>query len=127
MPKRPFSLADKPPVPPSGRSRTGEVLTVGPPVPREDNRRFLLARGLYHALLTTRDSQRLITDASSWNQKASRAFAAEFLAPQESLMNVIGSSAVDSELVEQLSGKFRVSRIVIERQLENAGISVLFE
>ena len=66
-----------------GRSgRNGDVVVAGPQPPREDNRRFLNSRSIYHALVTTRNSRRLVTESFSWDQKASRAFAAELIAPQ---------------------------------------------
>lgn len=111
-----------------GRSAIdGNLVAAGPGPSREDSRRFLNARSLYHALVTTRESHRLVTDAFSWDQKASRAFAAELLAPQQALASSLSSSGADSSDVERLSDQFIVSAIVVQRQLENAGISVLPE
>jgi hypothetical protein len=105
-----------------GRSPSGEVVTAGPQPPRQDSQRFLIARSLYHALVTSQESRRLVTNAYSWDQKASRAFAAELLAPQEAIENRIGTSEADRETVERLSHQFNVSAKVIEKQLQNAGI-----
>jgi hypothetical protein len=111
-----------------GRSADdGDVVAAGPQPVRPDSRRFLNARSLYHALVTTRESHRLVTDAFSWDQKASRAFAAELLAPQQALANSISSSGADSSAIEELSHDFEVSTRVIERQLANAGICVSSE
>jgi hypothetical protein len=109
-----------------GRSAE-EIVSAGPAPPREDSQRFLIARSLYHALVTTGSSQRLVTDAFSWDQKASRAFAAELLAPRSALAERISPSGADSAAIESLSREFKASTIVIEHQLENAGISLASE
>lgn len=44
--------------------------------------RFLAGRGLYLTLCETTRGPRLVTDARTWLQRASRAFAAELLAPR---------------------------------------------
>ena len=102
-------------------------MAAGPQPSRPDNQRFLNARSLYHALVTTRNSRRLVTDAFSWDQKASRAFAAELIAPQQALVARLSGSYADSLKIESLSREFKVSTIVIEKQLENAGVSLLYE
>ena len=83
------------------------------------------------ALYATEDqlvkSQRLVTDAYSWHQKASRAFAAELLAPKRALANRIETTPVDRQTIENLSREFRASTMVISRQLENAEIPLSFE
>ena len=111
-----------------GRSeRDGDIVAAGPQPSRQDNQRFLNARSLYHALHTTRNSPRLVTDAFSWDQKASRAFAAELIAPQQALVDRLSGSRADSAKVESLSREFKASTIVIERQLENAGVSLSYD
>ena len=76
-----------------GRSaRDGDIVVAGPQPSRQDSQRFLNARSLYHALVTTQNSHRLVTDAFSWDQKASRAFAAELLAPQQAVANRVPAS-----------------------------------
>lgn len=107
--------------------RDGEVVAVGPQPQRQGNQRFRAARGFYHALTGNSQSPRLVTSAYSWDQKASRAFAAELLAPQSALRDRALASPVDRETVEALSNEFAVSERVIENQLENAGISLSCE
>ncbi len=104
-----------------GRS-AGDIVCAGLVPPRPDSKRFLIARSLYHALVTTQSSHRLVTDAFSWEQKASRAFAAELLAPRRALAERISTSGADSDAIESLSREFKASTVVIENQLENAGI-----
>jgi hypothetical protein len=107
--------------------RDGDIVAAGPLPLRDDNERFLIARSLYHALVTTESSPRLVTDAFSWDQKASRAFAAELLVPRQALAARVPPSGADSCAVESLSREFKASAIVIEKQLENAGIPVSCE
>ncbi len=107
--------------------RDGDIVAAGPQPAREDSQRFLSARSLYHALATTTNSSRLITDAFSWDQKAARAFAAELIAPQRALLDRVSERRADSDLVESLSREFKASTILIEKQLENAGISLSYE
>jgi Zn-dependent peptidase ImmA (M78 family) len=85
------------------------------------------AGNVFHALATSRESQRLVTDAYSWDQKASRAFAAEFLAPQQALISRLAKSTADRLTVRKLSMEFLASTYVIERQLENAGVPLSFD
>lgn len=104
---------------------SNSILSVVPPPRRIESFRFLQARSLYHALVTIRTSERLVTDGYTWDQKASRAFAAELLAPRQEILNAIQESVVDMEVIENLAQQFQVSSLVIERQLENAGVAVV--
>ena len=107
--------------------KDGAIVAAGPQPPRQESQRFLKARSLYQALVTTTDGRRLVTDAFSWDQKASRAFAAELIAPQRALVARVPGSRADFSKVESLSREFKASTIVIEKQLENAGVSVSYE
>jgi hypothetical protein len=91
-----------------------------------ENSRFLLARGLFHALCSCDVSQRLITRAFTWDQKAGRSFAAELLAPRQALASRTGDRA-DGDAIEQLAREYQVSTIVVENQLENAGVEIMRE
>ena len=104
--------------------RADHTPVVAGPVPsRDTSRRFLEARGLYHAIYACDRGVRLATSAHTWDQQASRAFAAELLAPQAALLDAATHSSEDSEaLVSTLSNRYRVSTQVIGYQLENAGV-----
>jgi hypothetical protein len=108
-------------------AKDGDIVAAGPWPPRQDSQRFLHARSLYHALVTTRNSRRLVTDAFSWDQKASRAFAAELIAPQGALLTRVPEFRADSAMVESLGREFNASTIVIEKQFENAGVYLSYE
>jgi len=107
-----------------GQIGTGDFVAAGPEVSHPYNQRFMIARSLYHALATSQESERLVTAAYSSDQKASRAFAAELLAPQNALLNRLSGSFADPETVSVLSRDFGASSYVIERQLENAGVEL---
>ncbi len=94
---------------------------------RPESGRFLLARALFFA--PTADappSHRLLTRASAWSQRASRAFAAELLAPAAELARRV-SGKVTYEEVAELAHEFRVSVMVIEHQLENYNIGQIID
>lgn len=104
----------------------GDIVVAGPRPQREDSQRFLSARGLFHALFGCGRSERLITDAYTWDQQASRAFAAEFLAPQAALTTRTGLRT-DRSTVDELARAFRAGTKVIENQLDNAGVAIIDE
>lgn len=100
---------------------------AGPPVPREASKRFLEARALFLAAYGCHSGARLITTAHTWDQKASRAFAAELLAPQTALVSRLDDVTSSEELndaVQQLATEYGVSVKVVEHQLENAGFTL---
>ena len=81
--------------------------------------RFLLARSLYIEACTDAAERRLVTDSHTWNQRASRAFAAELLAPAETLRQWIGGSIVSDRDIASFADEFVVDAELIERQIEN--------
>jgi hypothetical protein len=110
-----------------GWRRGREPIVAGPPVAHSMNLRFLEARGLYHAAFACHDGPRLITSAHTWDQKASRAFAAELLAPQAELVAEVDDVTSPDDLkiaVDRLAAEYDVSVKVIEHQLENAGFTL---
>jgi Zn-dependent peptidase ImmA (M78 family) len=67
----------------------------------------------------------LVTNAHTWIQQASRAFAAELLAPINALRARVPREVEARNyvtLVDELASHFEVSSRVIEHQLENAEI-----
>jgi hypothetical protein len=107
---------------------TKEPVIVGPIPERDDNRRFLEARALYHAAFACQNGPRLITQAHAWDQQASRAFAAELLAPQAELAKSFAEDAgrgAPEKWISSMAIKYQVSEKVVEHQLENAGVSVV--
>jgi hypothetical protein len=102
------------------------ICMLGPRPNREDSQRFLDARGLFHALLACEHGGRLVTRGYTWDQQASRAFAAELLAPRAALAERVTAFA-DRTKIEELAVEFNASTVLIAKQLENACIDVLYE
>lgn len=117
---------------PSVRATVGwragrDPVVAGPRPMHEQQTRFVEARALYHAVFTCHKGPRLVTDAQTWDQRASRTFAAELLAPQAELMAQYDAAAWvnDPELFEQeLAKKYNVSTMLVRHQLENAGVDL---
>jgi BMFP domain-containing protein YqiC len=91
---------------------------VGPSC-QPDNQRFRLARAVYFVpFASTPTPPRLLTGAYAWDQRASRAFAAELLAPATALSEEVHEGVAQAKM-EELARKFNVSSWVIEHQLKN--------
>jgi hypothetical protein len=101
-----------------GNDRDRRPCVVGPQL-RPTMQRFRLARAFYfHKLADSNSAPRLLTRAHSWDQRVSRAFAAELLAPADALREEI-RDAVPRAKVDELARKFHVDSSVIEHQLQN--------
>ncbi|MEX0725127.1 MAG: hypothetical protein WD065_02580 [Planctomycetaceae bacterium] len=99
-------------------TRDNRPLVVGPTLPPQTDR-FRLARSLYFFSDNGCEfSPRLVTRAFNWDQRVSRAFAAELLAPAEALRSRI-DNIVGAEEVEQLGREFGVDPKLIEHQIKN--------
>ena len=95
---------------------------VGPAPSLNTSRRFVEARGLFHALFTCQNGPRLVTRGRDWDQQASRGFAAELLAPRAILMNFDDDLDTDEQagLITSLAQKYEVDPQLIQWQLVNA-------
>ena len=82
--------------------------------------RFRLARSIFlrHFTDSGRTHRRLATEAHTWEQRASRAFAAEFLAPAAGLARHLGGRASPSE-IDGLADLYGVSSWAIRHQIDN--------
>lgn len=82
--------------------------------------RFRLARTVFlrHFTHNGRAHRRLATEAHTWEQRASRAFAAEFLAPAAGLSKHLGGRASPSQ-IDELADHYGVSSRAIGHQIEN--------
>lgn len=101
-----------------GLSAKGTPLLVAGPK-RSPHKRFLIARGVF-ALLSgaTSAGPRLLTSSGASMQAASRAFAAELLAPADTIKKRLRSS-IDEETIEDVASELDVSTEVIRHQIEN--------
>lgn len=85
-----------------------------------DANRFRIARSafLHHFAPSGRTHRRLVTEAHTWEQRASRAFAAELLAPAAGLARHLGRKASPLQ-TDELAHRFGVSSEAVRRQIEN--------
>lgn len=90
----------------------------------QESQRFRVARAWYF-LVAANSAQpiRLVSAAQSWDQRASRAFAAELLAPAQWLRHEVGTNVVDGDDVRRLAKLLRVSDVIVQRQLQNHQIA----
>jgi hypothetical protein len=104
-----------------GASRSGAPHMFVAPRPRR-HARFLLARGLFAiAAGAASEAPRALTNAGTALQAASRAFAAELLAPA-SLLRLRIAEGLDDERVEALADELEVSATVVAHQITNHGL-----
>ncbi len=90
---------------------------------REEQDRFSLCRALADYLAS--DQPSLVTRSRTEHQQRNRAFAAEFLAPAESIRKRIGEDPVGEEDLEELAREFQVSDLVIRHQIQNHNLARL--
>jgi hypothetical protein len=83
--------------------------------------RFRLARAVYF-VETDSAIPRLVTKAYTWDQRASRAFAAELLVPAAALRER-ADRVLDEDRVHSIAVEFGVSSAVVRHQLANHGIA----
>ena len=96
----------------------GAVAVMLPGVGSEQNR-FRTARAIWFRHFGGNPAaRRLVTGAHTWDQRGSRAFAAQFLAPAEGLREHVGGRVSRTE-VAQLAERYAVSPNVIGHQIEN--------
>ncbi len=91
------------------------VAATAADVPQE---RFRLARSLFLHHFTDTPARRLVTAAHTWDQRASRAFAAEFLAPAAALRAQVGG-AISVREADDLAREYQVHPAVIQHQIQN--------
>lgn len=88
-------------------------------------RRFAAARVAYLAWVSESKSRRLVTNAVTRDQQASRSFAAEILVPQAYLRSLAGSkNELHPDQVREAARSRKVMPDVAFKQANNAGIRV---
>lgn len=104
--------------------RSGALPTIAiRPSGTQRGRRFAASRSLYFALWAAVRGPRVVTDAKTWEQQASRAFAAELLAPREAVLERVERErravGID-EAIDSAAEHFDVSPTLIGHQHYNA-------
>jgi hypothetical protein len=89
------------------------------------HRRFGAGRSTYLAWVSEHESRRLVTNAVTRDQQASRSFAAEILIPQAYLTRLAGSTReLHYDQVREVARERRIMPDVARKQAYNAGIRV---
>jgi hypothetical protein len=107
----------------SAPTRTGAPLFGFSSRLRNESKGFILCRALSDHLAAGQPS--LVTRSESEHQKRNRAFAAEFLAPAESLRQRISGDSVGEEDIEELAHEFQVSDWIVRHQIQNHNLASL--
>ena len=88
-------------------------------------RKFAAARASFLAWSDARTSSRLVTTARTWDQRASRAFAAELLAPAKYLRKRLGDGPeVSSFALDKISEDIGIASAVVRYQAQNHGYDI---
>jgi hypothetical protein len=107
------------------QAQSGRIRFIHQRRSRPDNDRFLLARAAFFAERGHPQSgPRMVTPSYDWDQQASRAFAAELLAPAEGIRNLFDTT-VDSEQIDELAKDYQVSSQVIRLQIQNHDLAII--
>jgi hypothetical protein len=93
--------------------------------PNLARRRFAAARGAYMAWSSEAGSSHLITSTRTRKQQASRAFAAEILAPFDYIRTRAGGSAISMFRVEEIATELEASPAVVRWQAQNNNLEVV--
>ena len=101
----------------SAPTRNEAPLFGFPPRLREESKRFVLCRAISDYLAFGQPS--LVTGSRTEHQQRNRAFAAEFLAPAESIKELITGDRVGDEDIEEFAQEFQVSSLIIRHQIQN--------
>lgn len=88
----------------------------------EEARRFAASRAVFLAMASEPKSRRLVTNAMTRDQQASRAFAAEILVPSEYLRAQSRSGKMSRDSVYEVARKWRASVDVVKYQATNNGL-----
>lgn len=105
----------------------GTPVIVGPEL-HHDRRVFRWARALnLWEFGCAGDSPRLVTTSHARQQRESRAFAAELLAPARELARKLGGVEVSEDDLVNLSNEFGVGSQLIRYRIENHKLAVVSE
>lgn len=109
-----------------GENRNGSPGFILKKKARLENQIFSFGRALCDYLVY-QHSPSLVSEAGTERQKRNRAFAAEFLAPAESIQKNISGHEVTCEEIDEIAYHMGVSSFVIEHQVKNHRLAVVKE
>jgi hypothetical protein len=87
-------------------------------------RRFAAARAAYFFWTDSTDEEHLITSATTRDQQASRAFAAELLIPRDYIRSEAIGGKLKMQKLADIAEREDVSRSLIKWQAENIGLAI---
>ncbi|MFN0079941.1 MAG: ImmA/IrrE family metallo-endopeptidase [Prosthecobacter sp.] len=92
---------------------------------RTDNWRFTFSRAVYDCLVRggQGESATLLTKSHRDRQRANRAFAAELLAPEAGIRQLLGKTTPGEDDISWVAEHFGVSDMVVRHQIENHRIA----
>lgn len=93
----------------------------------EESRRFLIARALGLCLQTSHPLPGVLSVAVTQEQQQNRAFAAELLAPANSIRQRMRSEMISEDDLDDLSRLFKVSSYVVAHQVRNHRLGTLVD
>ncbi len=105
--------------------REGDTAKIALLQADEPHRRFSASRAAYLGWVSEANSRRLVTNAVTRDQQASRSFAAEILIPQAHLKSISANrGALRRDQLHEIARQRRVMPDVVAKQAYNAGIRV---
>lgn len=90
----------------------------------EPSRRFAAMRATFLAWGAPEDGAALVTDARTRDQQASRAFAAEILAPIDYIKQAAGRAPMSGYRINDIAAELRVSPKVVWNQAKDNGLQL---
>jgi hypothetical protein len=105
-------------------AREDEALSVALGEAREAQRRFTAARAAFLGWIEQSKVKRLVTGARTRDQQASRAFAAELLAPISYIRSRTGGEAISTYRIDEIADELNVSPAVVCYQAQNNRMTV---
>jgi hypothetical protein len=92
---------------------------------RVPQRRFAAARGAFLGWAAQQRTSRLVTSARTRDQQASRAFAAELLAPIAYIRSKARNRLVSTHRIDEIADELCVSPMVVRYQAQNNGLNIV--
>jgi hypothetical protein len=89
---------------------------------REEARRFAASRAVFLAISSESESRRLVTNAMTRDQQASRTFAAEMLVPSEYLRSRARGGKIARDDIHEIARRRRAAIDVVKYQATNIGL-----
>ena len=107
-----------------GKRTDRKEIKMAVPARSARQQRFRMCRTAYLAWRAGSESEFAATPADTWRQQASRAFAAELLAPAQLISQRYGKTGLNNHAVERLATEWLCPPQTIVHQAKNHGINV---